>query len=102
MLIICETKNSRLLSYLHISVSRYIIFQARSTQMPRAYCLLHISGDCQSPLLFSLFLPIELLCRSPKEHIPTAVEGGFDGVLDDTDDETFFKLRKKKLSIFQI
>lgn len=45
-----------------------------------------ISGDCQSPLLFSLFLPIELLCRSRKKHIAAAVEGGFDGILDDTDD----------------
>ena len=49
-----------------------------------------------------VFLPIELLCSSRKEHIPTAVEGGFNGILDDTDDETFFKLRKKKLPIFQI
>lgn len=54
--------------------------------MPRACSLLCISGDCQSPLL-SLSLPIELLCRSRKKHIPAAVEGGFDGILDDTDDE---------------
>ena len=38
-------------------------------------------------LLFSLSLPIELLCRSRKKHIAATVEGGFDGVLDDTDDE---------------
>ena len=55
--------------------------------MPRACPLLHISGDCQSPL-FSLSLPIELLCRSRKEHITAAVKGGFDGVLDDTNVET--------------
>lgn len=54
--------------------------------MPRACCLLRISGDCQSPLL-SLSLSIELLCRSRKKHIAATVEGGFDGVLDDTDDE---------------
>ena len=70
--------------------------------MPRACSFLHISGDCQSPLLFSLFLTIELLRCSRKEHITAAVEGGFDGVLDDTDDERFFDLRKKKLPIFQI
>jgi len=52
--------------------------------------------------LFSLFLPIELLGSSRKEHIAAAIKGGFDGVLDDTDDETFFLLRKKKLPIFQI
>ena len=56
--------------------------------MPRACSFLRISGDCQSPLL-SLFLPIELLGGSRKEHIAAAVEGGFDGVLDDTDDESF-------------
>ena len=38
--------------------------------------------------MFSLFLPIELLCCSRKEHIAAAVEGGFDGVLDNTDDKT--------------
>ena len=50
--------------------------------MPRACCLLRISGDCQSPLLFlfSLFLPIELLGSSRKEYIAAAVEGGFNGV----------------------
>lgn len=45
-----------------------------------------------SIFLFSLFLPIELLCRSRKEHIAAAVEGGFDGVLDDTEDETYSDL----------
>lgn len=38
--------------------------------MPRACCLLRISGDCQSRLLFSLFLSIELLCRSRKNTSP--------------------------------
>lgn len=36
--------------------------------------------------LFSFSLPIELRCRSRKEDIAAAVEGGFDGVLDDTND----------------
>lgn len=35
-----------------------------------------------------LFLPIELLRSSRKEDIAAAVEGGFNGVLNDTDDET--------------
>ena len=35
--------------------------------------------------LLSLFLPIELLGGSRKEHIAAAVEGGFDGILDYTD-----------------
>lgn len=48
--------------------------------------ILRISGDWQSPLL-SPFLPIELLRCRRKEHITAAVEGGFDGVLNDTDDE---------------
>ena len=69
--------------------------------MPRACCLLRISGDIIACFL-SLFLPIELLRSSRKKHIAAAVEGGFDGILDDTDDESFSILRKKKLSIFQI
>lgn len=40
----------------------------------------------QNAALF-LFLPIELFCCSRKKHIAAAVEGGFDGVLDDSDDE---------------
>ena len=36
-------------------------------------------------IIFFLFLPIELLCHSRKKHIAAAVEGGFDGGLDDTD-----------------
>ena len=55
--------------------------------MPRACCLLCITGRYYCPLLFFLFFPIELLCRSRKEHIAAAVEGGFDGVLNDTDGE---------------
>jgi len=31
-------------------------------------------------------LPVELLCRSREKRIAVAVEGGFDGVLNDTDD----------------
>ena len=50
--------------------------------MPRACSFLRITGRYYRPLL-SLFLPIELLNRSRKEHIAAAVEGGFDGVLDD-------------------
>lgn len=53
--------------------------------MPRACCLLRIKGRYYRQLLFSLSLPIELLRCSRKEHIAAAVEGGFDGVLDDTD-----------------
>lgn len=33
-------------------------------------------------------LPIELLCGSRKKYIAAAVEGDFDGVLDDADDES--------------
>jgi len=39
------------------------------------------------PLAVVVFLPIELLGGGGKEHIAAAVESGFDGVLDDTDDE---------------
>lgn len=64
--------------------------------MPRACCLLRISDDCQSPLLLSLSLPVDLLGGSRKENITAAVEGGFNGVLDDTNEETnslfFFKI----------
>ena len=51
--------------------------------MPRACPLLHISGDCQSPLL-SLSLPVELLCRSRKKHITATVKRRFYRILDDT------------------
>jgi len=40
-------------------------------------------------IIFFLSLPIELLCRSREEYIAAAVEGGFDGGLDDTDVESF-------------
>ena len=54
--------------------------------MPRACSLLRLlHGDI---IAFSLFLPIELLGGSRKKYITAAVEGGFDGVLNDTDDET--------------
>lgn len=53
------------------------------THLPRAY---YFSSHFRrlSIAALILFLPIELLRRSRKKHIAAAVEGGFDGVLDDT------------------
>ena len=45
-------------------------------------------GGILAAISSSVFLPIEILGSSGKEHIAAAVEGSFYGVLDDTDDET--------------
>ena len=65
--------------------------------MPRACCILRISGDCQPPVLLP-FPSIELLCRSRKEHIAATIKRRFDGVLDDTEDETYSEWLDTRLS----
>ena len=64
--------------------------QARSTQCPALvlFFVFQAIVNRRSYFLFSLSLPIELLRRSRKEHIAAAVDGGFDGVLNDADEET--------------
>ncbi|MBQ6984756.1 MAG: hypothetical protein IJQ20_07510 [Paludibacteraceae bacterium] len=77
----------------------FTITNAVHYNAPRLIFTSSHTGRYYRPLL-SLSLPIELLCHSCKEHIAAAVEGGFDGGLDDTEDESFFRNPQEKSSDF--